>query len=280
MSVKVMTAVFERYPVGGGEMLLALALADHASDDGTRVYPSVKALAEKTRQSERAVQYQLRKMQQVGWLILVGAGHGGRGMSREYRISQDWINGADFAPIKKGANDDIKGAIHDEKGANDDIKGCNGLHPHITINEPSITTNESSVRACDHASPPKVVKPVQPDEKPKPDKKPKPPAAAQPAIDGVPDALLADWLAVRKAKRAGPLTATAIAGLQREAAAAGMTPAQAVAHCCECGWAGFRADWVANQRLVNAAPQGRGQAGRKQAQSFAEKDYGTGIQVL
>ena len=51
MSVKVMTAVFERYPVGGGEMLLALALADHASDDGTRVYPSVKALAEKTRQA-------------------------------------------------------------------------------------------------------------------------------------------------------------------------------------------------------------------------------------
>ena len=273
MSVKVMTAVFERYPVGGGEMLLALALADHASDDGTRVYPSVKALAEKTRQSERAVQYQLRKMQQVGWLILVGAGHGGRGMSREYRISQDWINGADFAPIKKGA-------IHDTKGANDDIKGCNGLHPHITINEPSITTNESSVRACDHASPPKVVKPVQPDEKPKPDKKPKPPAAAQPAIDGVPDALLADWLAVRKAKRVGPLTATAIAGLQREAAAAGMTPAQAVAHCCECGWAGFRADWVANQKPTIAAPQGRGQAGRKQAQSFAEKDYGTGIQVL
>ena len=280
MSVKVMTAVFERYPVGGGEMLLALALADHASDDGTRVYPSVKALAEKTRQSERAVQYQLRKMQQVGWLILVGAGHGGRGMSREYRISQDWINGADFAPIQKGANDDIKGANDDIKGANDDIKGCNGLHPHITINEPSITINESSVRACDHASPSKVVKPVQPDEKPKPDKKPKPPAAAQPTIDGVPAALLADWLLVRKAKRAGPLTATAITGLQREAAAAGMTAAQAVAHCCECGWAGFRADWVANQKPANTTAQGRGQTGRKAASSFAEKDYGTGIQVL
>ena len=37
MSVKVMTAVFERYPNGGGEMLLALALADHASDDGFMV---------------------------------------------------------------------------------------------------------------------------------------------------------------------------------------------------------------------------------------------------
>lgn len=34
MSIKVMTAVFDRYPNGGGEMLLALALADHASDDG------------------------------------------------------------------------------------------------------------------------------------------------------------------------------------------------------------------------------------------------------
>ncbi len=280
MSVKVMTAVFERYPVGGGEMLLALALADHASDDGSRVYPSVKALAEKTRQSERAVQYQLRKMQQVGWLILVGAGHGGRGMSREYRISQDWINGADFAPIKKGANDDIKGAIHDEKGANDDIKGCNGLHPHITINEPSITINEPLVDARDRTSPQKAGELVPIPEKQKTDKKTKPPAATPPVIEGVPDALLADWLVVRKAKRAGPLTATAIAGLQREAAAAGLTAAQAVAHCCECGWAGFRADWVANQRPVNATAQGRGQAGRKQSQSFAEKDYGNGIQVL
>lgn len=36
MSVKVMTAVFDRYPVGGGEMLIALALADHASDAGKR----------------------------------------------------------------------------------------------------------------------------------------------------------------------------------------------------------------------------------------------------
>ena len=58
-------------------MLLALALADHASDDGTRVYPSIKALAEKTRRSERSVQYQLRRMQEAGWLILVNAGNGG-----------------------------------------------------------------------------------------------------------------------------------------------------------------------------------------------------------
>ena len=64
MSIKLMSQIFDRYPNGGGEMLLALAIADHAHDDGTHIYPSVSALAKKTRQSERTVQYQLRKMQE------------------------------------------------------------------------------------------------------------------------------------------------------------------------------------------------------------------------
>ena len=33
MSVRIMSKVWELYPNGGGEMLLALALADHAHDD-------------------------------------------------------------------------------------------------------------------------------------------------------------------------------------------------------------------------------------------------------
>ena len=142
MSIKIMSAVFERYPNGGGEMLLALALADHASDDGTRVYPSVANLAEKTRQSERSVQYQLRRMEESGWLILVGAGNGGRSMSREYRISPEWIKGAEIAPTQKGATDDIKGATDDTKGCNPRQKRVQQVAPannrHRTINEPSL----------------------------------------------------------------------------------------------------------------------------------------------
>ncbi|BCX51639.1 hypothetical protein CTYAZ2_12210 [Comamonas testosteroni] len=141
MSVKVMNAVFERYPNGGGEMLLALALADHASDDGTRVYPSIKALAEKTRQSERSVQYQLRRMQESGWLILVNAGNGGRSMHSEYRISIDWIKGAEIAPLEKGATDDAKGANDSTKGRNPQQETVQPVAPannrHRTINEPS-----------------------------------------------------------------------------------------------------------------------------------------------
>jgi len=30
--------VFEHHPNGGGEMLLALALANHAHDDGTHIF--------------------------------------------------------------------------------------------------------------------------------------------------------------------------------------------------------------------------------------------------
>lgn len=152
-----MSMVFKRYPIGGGEMVLALALADHAKDDGTRVFPSIESLITKTRQSRRTVQYQLRRMEEAGWLILVNSGNGGRNQSREYRISPEWISGGDsvpleikgaeIAPLEKGANDDTKGAIDDAKGANESAKGCSPLHPHITINESSVTTNESSTPA-------------------------------------------------------------------------------------------------------------------------------------
>ena len=149
-----MGMVFDRYPAGGGEMILALKLADHAHDDGTHIYPGVASLAEKTRQSERAVQYQLRRMEKSGWLIPVDQGKGGRGRSREYRISPAWLNGAELAPIAdeekgadsapiqadaKGANDDGKGAIQSTKGANGDIKGATAIAPEssVTVIEPS-----------------------------------------------------------------------------------------------------------------------------------------------
>ncbi|PZU17580.1 MAG: hypothetical protein DI589_25965 [Shinella sp.] len=138
--------VFERYPAGGGERLLALALADCADHDGTNIYPSIETLAAMTCQSERAVQYQLRRMEESGWLILVNAGRGGRSSSRNgahytrrYRISPEWLKGADFAPFKKGADGDAKGCKSEQervqnealKGANQSIKGCNSFAPNI-----------------------------------------------------------------------------------------------------------------------------------------------------
>ena len=216
MSIKVMTAVFDRYPNGGGEMLLALGLADHASDDGSRIFPSIKHLAEKTRQGERSVQYQLRRMEESGWLILVNAGNGGRNQHREYQISPNWIKGADIAPPLKGATDD-------RKGATDDTKGCNPQHKTVQPVAP----------AYNHQ-----VTVIEPSEKGK---------RASPPLFDVPDLLLADYLSLRKAKKAGPLTPTVIAGLQREADKASLTLTQAVTACCEFGWQGFNAGWYAGR---------------------------------
>lgn len=146
-----MDKVWDRYPEGGGELNLALKLADYADDDGTHIFPSIETMATKTRQSERAVQYQIKRMIKRGWLILVANEGGGRGRAREYRINPEWIKGADLAPISagpkgadsapngKGANDDAKGATGNAKGANDDAKGCNSFAPDSsgTTKEPS-----------------------------------------------------------------------------------------------------------------------------------------------
>lgn len=98
MSIKVMTMVFDRYPNGDAEMVLALALADHANDQGVNIFPGVPELALKTRQSERSVQRQLRKMESMGWLECVHRSRGGR--SSKYRINPRWIEGESLEEIK------------------------------------------------------------------------------------------------------------------------------------------------------------------------------------
>lgn len=138
MSVRVMSIVFDRYPAGGGERLLALSLADHAHDDGTRIFPAISTLAHKSFQSDRTVQRQLRKMEHDGWLIRVSDMVGGRGNCTEYCISPDWLKGDNLSPFTNGE----KGDIPDIKG---DIavsqKGDTAMSPEssLTIKEPSDT---------------------------------------------------------------------------------------------------------------------------------------------
>ena len=66
-------------------------------------------------------------------------------------------------------------------------------------------------------------------------------AAVQP--ESVSDDVWRDWIALRK-RKAKPVTETAMAGIEREAAAAGLSLQAALQHCCAMGWAGFSADWL------------------------------------
>jgi hypothetical protein len=63
----------------------------------------------------------------------------------------------------------------------------------------------------------------------------------------IPAGLLNDFLEVRKAKKAGPLTPTALNAIAREGAKAGLSLVQAVTYCCEVGWSSFNTKWHAER---------------------------------
>jgi uncharacterized protein YdaU (DUF1376 family) len=68
--------------------------------------------------------------------------------------------------------------------------------------------------------------------------------------DGVNPAIWADFLVIRKAKKA-PVTAAAIAGIEREARKAQWSLEKALVECCARGWAGFKAEWVNKEQNQN-----------------------------
>ena len=71
---------------------------------------------------------------------------------------------------------------------------------------------------------------------------------SSPAVGTPPDVsgeTWADYLALRRAKRA-PMTQTALDGLVREAEKAGITLQAVLETCCQRGWTGFKADWLRN----------------------------------
>jgi uncharacterized protein YdaU (DUF1376 family) len=70
---------------------------------------------------------------------------------------------------------------------------------------------------------------------------------------GVDEQHARDWLAVRKAKRA-PLTPTALKSLEREAANANISIADAVQIAAENNWQGFKASWLINYQRAGTLP--------------------------
>lgn len=65
MSIKLMSAVWERSDISSTQKLVLLALADWANDDGL-CWPSIDRLAQKTGMAGRSVQRIIRDLEQVG----------------------------------------------------------------------------------------------------------------------------------------------------------------------------------------------------------------------
>src|SRR5574342_499607 len=112
MSVKIMGLVWD-YEIPRDEKFVLLAYADHASHDGTNVYPSVATIARKTGYSERSVQIITRKLQKMELLIPDGKGVKG---TNKWRIPLVW--GAISAPANSAGvqNGSEGGAKPKEEG--------------------------------------------------------------------------------------------------------------------------------------------------------------------
>ncbi len=90
---------------------------------------------------------------------------------------------------------------------------------------------------------------------------------------GVERQAAADWLRVRRA----PLTRTALAGVEREAAMAGISLGRAVLVAAENSWRGFKAAWYANlqqQRVGRDSPPSGTAFQRARQQQVAEMTGG------
>ena len=140
MSVKVLSRVWEHSAHGGTELLLMLAIADFADDDG-RAYPAVPTLAAKCRLQQRRANYILSKLKASGELE-VSANTGPRGTNR-YRIMLPLHPGASLhcaAPLQSMVSTP---ALH-------------GIKPlHSSADEPSGTViNRQRGRASAPPAPP------------------------------------------------------------------------------------------------------------------------------
>lgn len=138
MSVKVMALVWAHYPGGGGELNLALSLADWSRDDGSGIWASVDVMADKSRLSERAVQYNLGKIKRCGWLILT------QGPTRDRKTPTYRIP---IERIPQGAVGRVQ-LLHPGIGVTPVApQGCNLKQRGVTpiAPKPSLTINDPSV---------------------------------------------------------------------------------------------------------------------------------------
>ena len=95
MSVKVMGAVFDIEGLSPTLKFVLLAYADHASHDGTGIWPAVQSIATKTGYSERTIQNSTKELQELGYMIKMGHHESGTNL---WKITTLDMGGAGDSP--------------------------------------------------------------------------------------------------------------------------------------------------------------------------------------
>lgn len=135
MSIRLMTMVWDvRWPTQN-HLLVMLKLADHANDEGSKVWPAVATIAEQAQCSERTVQNVLKALRDCGLINAVKAGGGS--MPTIYELNVNLLRGlATINAALKGGADVIE--IPDELYAQAmDMTGATVAPPSIAPVQPT-----------------------------------------------------------------------------------------------------------------------------------------------
>lgn len=93
MSIKILSVVWQGFPLGGSELLAMLALADWSDDTG-RCWPSMASIAKKTRLSRSQAQRVVHRLINDRFVAVTGNAAGGApGSTRQYQINVSMLTG-------------------------------------------------------------------------------------------------------------------------------------------------------------------------------------------
>jgi len=135
MSIRLMTMVWDvRWPTQN-HLLVMLKLADHANDEGSKVWPAVATIADQAQCSERTVQNVLKALRDCGLINAVKAGGGS--MPTIYELNVNLLRGlATINASLKGGADVIE--IPDELYAQAmDMTGATVAPPSVAPVQPT-----------------------------------------------------------------------------------------------------------------------------------------------
>lgn len=218
-----------------------MALADRANDAG-QAWPSIAWLGEWTCFGRTAVIEALKGLESLGLITMA------RSTGRNNQCQMNLDRAAELSS-QTASTGPMEGQL---EGANPSATRTSPPDEPVRQTDTHPSATRTTTRPPDGPTRP----PDGPDtslninKTSKKTKEKRVTAPAQPdlfEVAGVSPELLADYMAVRKAKKAVPFTATALNVMKREADKAGLTVAEAMTVCCEAGWQGFNAGWYARR---------------------------------